>query len=97
MDKIIKLMRLVTEFRGIASFCALTIYCERDKYAPVAQLAAQAICNRQVSGFESPLGLGASMKISIYFIWCYLSNMLNFFEMYFVLWRGGRVVKSTRL
>ena len=63
MDKIIKLMRLVTEFRGIASFCALTIYCERDKYAPVAQLAAQAICNRQVSGFESPLGLGARYKI----------------------------------
>ena len=51
------LMRLVTGVRGLASFCALTIYCERDKYAPVAQLAAQAICNRQVSGFESPLGL----------------------------------------
>ena len=51
------LMRLVTGVRGLASFCALTIYCERDKYAPVAQLAAQPICNRQVSGFESPLGL----------------------------------------
>ena len=91
MDKMLWLMRLVTGVRGLASFCALTIYCERDKYAPVAQLAAQAICNRQVSGFESPLGLGASMKISIYFIWCYLSNMLNFSDVCCIMegWESG--------
>ena len=36
---------------------ALALFVETISRAPVAQSAAQPICNRQVGGFESPLGL----------------------------------------
>ncbi len=36
---------------------AASLFLVRASYAPVAQQAAQPTCNRQVSGFESPLGL----------------------------------------
>ena len=61
--------RLVSLMAGrLASFLlrASTETCISDlEDAPVAQLAAQPTCNRQVSGFESPLGLTSLAKAGV--------------------------------
>ena len=40
----------------------LALFVGGIRRAPVAQSAAQSICNRQVGGFESPLGLSPNPK-----------------------------------